>query len=577
MDNNLDQIPGAGWVLDDQGRPVLDLGGEVLHGNTLLSGLLHNYNLPIAQDVSNTSPEQGPQLSDVPALARENLIRGGQYIKDHPGEILAGLASPELGVPWSIAAGLGGYLFDSMHPFSKQAPDYKTKSAKEYIANALLSGALNAVPASKGSDELTDAGLRSAMTDASNFASREVVPEASESMKTGFVGPSTRAEASFEPWPGTPLQAPNLNIGPKPRTIPAEDVGGVPTYQVLNYDAIPGSKDIEKKLIDEGKPRFVPSSTTKNPFFDDLLVGNNAYTTDMRTPEGQLYAERMSGVDPSVQRELYAGWSPKTFNPDQASYTMAYKGNPNEDEMLHGAEELDFHQDPASGLWYKPKWLSNRTIGAESYSHPILETPQYGDAIKAAIQSGKITKDNLPKMFSSVKALEDWADTYQQHRSSDIQTVYNNILAGDPRLQGQYATYVPFIKNPRIIDKRGEGWHKALPGEPEYVPNMPFEQGGHEYQNLQIANARKQGKDAVIYKNQVDPGNLSDQVWQFADPEKYAAGLIPQNVHVVFNPRSLSYPESYMWRNSMRPLAAAPIAAGLGSYLLKQKEKKDEQ
>lgn len=577
MDSNLDQIPGAGWVLDDQGRPILDLGGQVLHGNTLLSGLLHNYNLPIAQDVSNTQQDQGPQVSDIPGIAKEDLVQAGKEVADHPGEIIAGAAAPLLSAPAAMALGLGGYLFDSLHPFTDQKPDYETMTPREYVTNGVITSLLAGLPGPKGESKLTDAGLKSAIGDASDFADREVIPEVSDAMKTGFVGPSTRAEASFEPWPGTPIQAPNLNIAPKPKVIPSEDIGGVPGYHVINYEAYPGASETEKRLADEGIQRFVPSSTTKNPFFENLLVGNNAYTTDPRTLEGQLYAERLSEAAPGLQRELYAGWSPKDFNPEQASFTMRYKGNPNTDDELHGFEELDFHQDPQTGLWYKPKWLTNKTIGADSYSHPPLETPQWGDAIKAAIQSGKITKDNLPKGFHSVEDLADWADTYEPYRSGDIQTVYNNILKDDPRLQGQHATYVQFIKNPRIIDKHGEGWHKALPEEPEYVPNLRFEQGGHEYQNKQIANAQKAGNDALIYKNQVDPGNLSDQVWQFADPEKYAAGILPQDVHVVFNPRTLSYPESYMWRRSMRPLAAAPIAAGLGSYLLQTKQKKDEQ
>ena len=568
-DYNLDHIPGAGWITDDQGNKVLDLGADTLHGNGLLGGLLANYyNQPIAQDATNTQQEQSPGLYDVPSMAKEDAINTAMYVKSHPGEVLASAAAPILGPVEAAAAGTAGYMFDSYHPFSAETPDYKTLSPEEYIGRGLLAGLGSASAARFERPAITYYGVRGFLPD-----------EPETQMKTGFVGPSSKTIPTGEDmgfWPAPPptatpvttpeIQAPNLNISPKPLIIPAEDVGGVPGYHVINYDAIPGASEVERQLLDEGKPRLVPSSSTSNKFFGDLLVGNKDYTQDIRTEEGKRYAAQFKDVDPSVQRNLFSGVSPKTFDPDKLSTTIEHPGNPNKDYMLHGDEELDYKQDPVTGLWYKPKWMTNKTMGAESYSHPILETPQYGDAIKVAIQSGQITEDNLPKNFNSLNDLMDFADTYRAYDSkgSDIQTVYNNIFRGDPRLQGQYATYEVAIKNPRVIDKQGQGWHKALPDEPEYVPGLRFEQGGHGYQNMQIENAEKAGHDAVIYKNQVDPGNLTDQVYKWADPEKYAGSILPQNVHVLFNLRQAWYPESYMWRNSMRPLAAVPVAGGAG-------------
>lgn len=557
MDNNLDQIPGAGWVLDDQGRPVLDLGGEVLHGNTLLSGLLHNYNLPIAQDISNTNQEQGPQISDVPALAKEDLIRGGQYIKDHPGEILAGLASPELGVPGSIAAGLGGYLFDSMHPFSHQLPDYKTKSAKEYIANGLLSGALNAVPASKGSDELTDAGLRSAMTDAPDFASREVVPEAENSMKTGYVGPRN----SFEGWPAPP----NINTAPKPLYIPSEDVGGVPGYRVYNYDAIPGAAENEKRLADQGITRFIPNSQSDNPIFDDpnQLVGNFPYSSDITTPEGKAYAQMQAQRSPLLADRVYKGYNPLSHDPHLAVPTF-----PNRFDMNRGNEDdIQYILDQETNTWHKPVWASSSAAQGQSYGTPIIGSTKYADAIRAAVQSGQINKSNLPNKFNSVEDVLNFADNYDRYNRGDIgapsdqQVVFNNILQNDPRLIEPYRTFIPSSSNPLFEDMGGKSYK------------------WHDIQGWDLLKAQKAGHDSYIYGNQVDPGKaITEQQWAATRPELYKQAVQPADVHVIFDPRRLHYPSSYTWDMSdMRPLAAAPIAAGLGSYLLKQKEKKEEQ
>ena len=78
------------------------------------------------------------QWSDVPGLVKEQAQASGRYVQAHPGQMLAAAVAPMLGVPGAMAAGLGGYLFDSMHPFTSQAPDYQTQSAKDYILEILI-------------------------------------------------------------------------------------------------------------------------------------------------------------------------------------------------------------------------------------------------------------------------------------------------------------------------------------------------------------------------------------------------------------------------------------------------------
>ena len=95
---------------------------------------------PSPADQTNTKNQSSPDLStlDYLDIAKQYGSDALNYLKEHPGELAANVAlaaNPEISIPSALAANLGGYMLDSMHPFTAQEADYKTQSPMGYIVS----------------------------------------------------------------------------------------------------------------------------------------------------------------------------------------------------------------------------------------------------------------------------------------------------------------------------------------------------------------------------------------------------------------------------------------------------------
>lgn len=450
-------------------------------------------------------------------------------IQEHPAESAAGLAAgltlpvSAMGLLGAGALGIAGRAIDKTHPLTDEPSDYGRQTPKEMAKDFAIAGGVNALTHGlfgKWPEAVSDEALKDAVISSGLAGNRNVVPE-------------------------------------NPRYIPTEEIGGVPGYKVLNYDYIPGASANEARLAAEGVNRFVPASTLKNPgakYFGEKMVGNPKYMMDPSTPEGKIFEERLANRDPSLDyypgHAFAASRSELAFNPE-----MVVPGQDNMGKFAIGHNQGRLGSTLIDGKYYPTKWHfmadPNAALG---YAHALPDRDAKMIIIDK-ISKGEITNANLPEGFESTddlikRALQSDNIRYGKDRA------LTKFVMGLPENEPVMQEFVPFYKNVKHYDKAGKGWATPDAADPE-LASLADDGNAWMYQKAQINKAKNEGHDAIMYDRSVDIGG--------ATRKGKRTGIT--DVLAGFDPRLEKYPFNYgLWDlGDVRPLAAVPLAAGLGA------------
>lgn len=492
----------------------------------------------IASDATNVDNAPDLPASTYTDLLKEYGSDALNYLKEHPGELAANVAlaaNPEISIPSALAANLGGYMLDSMHPFTAQEADYKTQSPMGYIGTGLMAGILGAIPGGEGKALSKDIE-REGQAAFKGFPPPPDIDPITYRGKMGNIG-------TIPPSPDIESIYLNPNA---PRYVDASTIGGYPGYNILNYT--PEEQAIQKSMEQQGIKRFIPASQLgvgANGFDPEKMLGNPLYMTSPKTPEGADFLAKRSLASQEIPDILYSGSS---SSPRYDPFTITRPMDIPKGKMFTANAQYGLYPTE-KGQVIKPKWLDDQLENAETYAPPFSPYDSR-DYVFNKIDNGSYNENNYPgkdTRFASFQDFKDWL----YNRKTD-QFDIHDLIKDEPQLQRHINSYVPFFENPKIYDKMGGNWTM-----PDFnYPAKPYE-GPVEYQARQIKDAINNGNDVVVWRNTIDPGG------GITSPR----GLI-SNVYTSPIISKLKYPFNYgTWNlNDVRPLAAIPLAAGLGAY-----------
>lgn len=341
-----------------------------------------------------------------------------------------------------------------------------------------------------------------------------------------------------------------------PQYIDASELGGAKGYPMLNYDYIPSAYKTEVEFAKQGIPRLVPANTLDAKGaekFGELLVGNPDYVMHPSTPEGKLFAESMAkrakeleGID-----RVYSGvQSSQSFQPQQVG------------ELFDVQPQHIFPSTQAGEVYTLPKFSSSGNSHAMQYAHPLSDIESRG-IISKMIDDGKITESNLPDGFNSVQELQDrikdlnMRELFTGKAPVDVRLdrLKKMLPENDPIVQ----EFIPMHEKVAVRNNQGKGWFDIPHPEDPELAGLIGNAGGHAQQAALFNKVLGQGDQAVLFNNSVDIGR--------SGPYRGYARPAINKVLASFDHGGLKYPFNYgLWNTSdVRPLAAVPLAAGLGT------------
>lgn len=454
----------------------------------------------------------------------------------------AAIFGAPLTIPTAAVLGMVAEGVDKSRPFSEnRESDYSLKTPAENSVDIASAGAWSVIG---------DVGLRAATGGAARFS--RIADDALEranrvnrigrgyaepesEMLGGFVAPTGKYEMQHMGYP----------------SIDASRFGGFEGYPVMDYSRMPGASQIEYALEMEGKPRFVPASSLPHAGMenlDDKMVGNPAYMSDPRTPEGKIFAERMAARDPKLNKfgnAFSASSSADPFDPLVVVPPTSFPGKLGAARIGNDYYDTKFSflSDPRGKMQYKGY---NQSLG---YAYP-MSSDRAKELIFDRIASGAISERNLPAGFASVQDLTDRLVRIKNVFSKQdvaLTDLGRSLPENSPMVQ----EFIPLHSNVKIYDKKNQPWYTPDAEDPELHSLLNGPSGSWMYQKAQFNKAQPLN-EAVIYKNSVDIGGAYRQ----------GKSLKPGDVLASFDPRKMKYPANYgFWNtNDIRPLAAIPLA-----------------
>lgn len=553
-----------------------DENGNLLSSTTVVTGKRKLPDLSTVMQLAKEAEDsRGPYGQALPGMTvtpdtevRKQITLNDikNAVVDNPAKTalaVGGTGAAILGAPLTIPAaavlGMAAEGADKFRPFSDRESDYKTMTPAENMVDIGSAGVFSV---------LGDATLHGIGSGARQFnrmaddalarvarvgsIERKLIPERPTAL--GDVVSVGNKNLRYE------VSNPRINGLP---TIPATEIGGLPGYQIADYELIPGANEIEKQLKSEGIPRFVLSSNLDEKGAELLpltMVGNPRYMMDARTPEGKLFTEGIARRDPWLDYnvdQLHSGSrSTFTFDPEQLTARYTTKSPTN-------------YNFEANGKYHPSHWNSVNDVGlANTYAYQFDNPVEGAQYLKYMFDKGMINDRNLPLGFQDVASFKKYVDNVQDV-FSDRHTSY--LLRKSKANTPIVVETIPFHPNVKVYDKEGGHWYDfdKVDATDQALVDKFNNEGARKYQEAQLQKAWDEGYQAVVYKNTQDRGGA------------YRTGMeLPKSnigdVLVGLDPRLEKYPFNYgLWNlKDGRPLAAVPFAAlgALGATAAKDRQ-----